>query len=343
MNDTIALDPSLPIVDLHRHLEGSMRLTTAIDVCREHNLTLPAWDLPGLQKAVWIDQPVSDIIQIFPRFDTLRQTFVNETICRRVTTECLEDAAQEGLDYLELRFSPYFMAEIHHLSPMAVTASVCEAWQDSLQGLLITSRLIVILSRTYGPEICTIEMDCALANKDRGVAGVDLAGDEKRWPAHLFAQEFDRAREAGLSITAHAGEFAGADSIRETIDALHPQRLGHAVRAVDDPHLMDEIARKGIAIECCPTSNYLTASIPNLKDHPIPVFLKHGIKATLNTDDPSFMGGLTIGQEYQNVMDSVGLTRKELGQIQRNGLEAAFINADEKQRILSIKQKTSEG
>ena len=186
-------------------------------------------------------------------------------------------------------------------------------------------------------------MDCALANRERGVAGVDLAGDEKRWPAHLFAKEFDRAREAGLPITAHAGEFAGADSIRETIDALHPQRLGHAVRAVDDPHLMDEIARKGIAFECCPTSNYLTASIPGLKDHPLPVFLKHGIKATLNTDDPSFMGGLTIGQEYQNVMDSMGLSRKELGQIQRNGLEAAFINADEKQRILSIKQKTSEG
>ena len=129
---------------------------------------------------------------------------------------------------------------------------------------------------------------------------------------------------AGLKITAHAGEFAGADSIRETIKHLQPQRLGHAVRAVDDPHLMDEIAEKGIAIECCPTSNYLTASIPSLKDHPLPVFLKHGIKATLNTDDPAFMGNLTIQKEYQNAKEQMGLSRKELELVQANGLEVSF-------------------
>jgi adenosine deaminase len=339
----IALNPELPVVDLHRHLEGAMRLTTVMDVCRKHGLDLPSWNLSDLQKAVWIDRPVSDIIQIFPRFDLLRQAFVDESVCRRVTIECLEDAVEEGLDYLELRFSPYFMAEPNNLSPMAVTAAVCEGWQESIQHLPITARLIVILTRTYGPELCSVEMDCALAYKYRGVAGIDLAGDEKRWPSHLFKQEFDRARDAGLFITAHAGEFAGADSIRETINVLHPQRLGHAVRAVDDPSLIDEIAKSGIAIECCPSSNFLTGSIPSLQDHPLPVFLKHGIKATINTDDPSFMGDLTIGQEYQKAMIVIGLTRSELDQIQRNGLDAAFIQPDEKQAIYSRKQKTSGG
>ena len=333
MNKCTSINSSLPIVDLHRHLEGSMRLTTAIEVCRKHNLVLPAWNLPDLQKAIWIDQPVSDIIQIFPRFDMLRQSFVDEEVCRRVTTECLEDAIQEGLDYVELRFSPYFIAELHQLSPLAVTASVCEAWQESIQNLPIVSRLIVVLSRTYGPEICSIEMDCALANKDNGVVGVDLAGDEKRWPAYLFKTEFDRARAAGLMITAHAGEFAGADSIRETIKILQPQRLGHAVRAVDDPRLMDEIAKKGIVIECCPTSNYLTATIHSLKDHPLPVFLKYRIKATLNTDDLTFMGNLTIQKEYQNAKDQMGLSTTELEQVQVNGLEAAFLSVEEKRLI----------
>jgi adenosine deaminase len=337
MDEYITINPSLPIVDLHRHLEGSMRLTTAIDVCQKFNFPLPAWNLPDLQKAVWIDEPVADIIRIFPRFDMLRQSFVNEEICKRVATECIEDAFLEGLDYVELRFSPYFMAEMHHLSPLAVTAAVCEAWQESIQKFSVVSRLIVILSRTYGPEICSIEMDCALANTKNGVVGVDLAGDEKRWPAQLFTTEFDRARAAGLKITAHAGEFAGADSIWETIKHLQPQRLGHAVRAVDDPHLMDEIAEKGIAIECCPTSNYLTASIPSLKDHPLPVFLKHGIKATLNTDDPAFMGNLTIQKEYLNAKEQMGLSRKELELIQISGLESAFLSDDEKNLIYSGK------
>jgi len=333
MNEYITPNPSLPLVDLHRHLEGSMRLSTAIEICHSYNLNLPAWNLVDLQKFVRIDKPVSDIIQIFPRFDMLRQSFVTPDICRRVTRECLEDADQEGLDYLELRFSPYFMAEMHNLSPQAVSEAVCDAWKDSLSALRLKSRLIIILSRTYGPEICKIEMQCALSNKDNGVVGVDLAGDEKRWPAYLFKEDFNRARDAGLFITAHAGEFAGPESIRETMESLHPQRLGHAVRAMDDPGLMDEIAAEGMAIECCPTSNYLTATIPGLKDHPLPIFLKHGIKATLNTDDPSFMGSLTIQQEYHTAKTEMGLDQKELDTVQINGLEAAFLDEKNKSQL----------
>lgn len=343
MNDTTHLSPNIPIVDLHRHLEGSIRLSTVIEVCREKHLPLPAWNIHDLQKHVWIDKPVSDIVSIFPKFDFLRQIFLDESICRRVTRECLEDAAAEGLDYLELRFSPYFMAEMHGLSPQTVTEAVCKAWQESSSILPIDSRLIVILSRTYGPEICSTEMDCALAHLKDGVVGVDLAGDEMRWPARLFTKEFDRARDVGLCITAHAGEFAGADSIRETINLLRPQRLGHAVRAVDDPALMDEIARQGIAVECCPTSNYLTATIPNVEEHPLPIFMHHGIKVTLNTDDPSFMGDLTISEEYQKAHETMHLSNDEMEIIQRNGLNSAFISEADKQRIREKKQKTSGG
>lgn len=329
------INPSLPIVDLHRHLEGSMRLSTAIEICKENDLPLPAWNIEDLQKAIWIDKPVSDIIQIFPRFDMLRQSFINVEVCYRVTKECLEDAELEGLDHLELRFSPYFMAEKHNLSPLSVTEAVCDAWKKFTTSTKLSSRLIVILSRTYGPEICKIEMECALSNTGNGVVGVDLAGDEKRWPAELFKKDFNRARDAGLFITAHAGEFAGPESIRETIDTLHPQRLGHAVRAMDDPRLMDEIAATGIAIECCPTSNYLTATITDLKDHPLPIFLDHGIRATINTDDPSFMGGLTIQQEYQTAKTIIGLDQKDLETVQLNGLAAAFLGDYEKSDILN--------
>ena len=324
MSDLKYINPSLPLTDLHRHLEGSLRLSTVSEISQEHQLPLPAWDLSGLQKAVWIDQPATDIVTIFPKFDLMRQIFVDEDTIRRVTVECLEDAAREGLDYVELRFSPYFMAELHQLSPLSVTAAVCEAWQESRRSLTIDSRLIVILSRTYGPDNCAVELDCALVNRDRGVVGVDLAGDEMRWPAKLFEGLFQKAHHVGLKATAHAGEFAGVESIRETIAKLKPQRLGHAVRAVDDPALMDEIARLGIAVECCPTSNYLTATIADMHDHPLPLFLKHGICATLNTDDPSLMGGLTIQEEYRHAAEDMGLSPQQLETIQANGMKAAF-------------------
>jgi adenosine deaminase len=324
MIPTEFINSTLPLTDLHRHLEGSVRLATVLEISRQYGQSLPAWNLAGLQEAVWIEQPAADIVTILPKFDLLRQIFVNEEVIRRVTHECLEDAAAEGLTHVELRFSPYFMAEIHGLSPMAVTAAVCEAWQENHGRFAMTSNLILILSRTYGPGICSQEMDCALQYHHQGIVGVDLAGDEKRWPAKLFEEEFRKAQHAGLNVTAHAGEFAGTESIRETITSLKPQRLGHAVRAMDDPDLMDEIARLKIAVECCPTSNYLTACIPNLAGHPLPMFLEHGICATLNTDDPALMGGLTIQDEYRHAAMDMGLTKRQLDTVQLNGSMAAF-------------------
>lgn len=319
-----AIVNSSPLTDLHRHLEGAIRLSTVLDLCLQHNLPLPAWDISGLQQAVWIDKPAPDILTIFPKFDLLRQVFVDGEAVRRVTRECLEDAEAESLTHVELRFSPFYMAELHRLSPMAVTAQVCETWQDFNRSSGMTSSLTVILSRTYGPEICAQEMACALAYQSQGVAGVDLAGDEMRQPASLFGRLFDQAHAAGLKFTAHAGEFAGSDSIRETIRVLKPQRLGHAVRAVDDPGLMDEIARQGIAVECCPTSNYLTGTIARMEDHPLPVFLRHGICATINTDDPALMGGITIQDEYRHAELEMGLSLEQLEQVRRNGMLAAF-------------------
>jgi adenosine deaminase len=320
------LNPTLPKVDLHRHLEGAVRLETVIEISQAHGLPLPASDRQGLAQYTWIDHPTGDILQLLPKFDLLRQVFVDADACRRVTWECLEDAASEGLDYVELRFSPLFMAELHHLEPLSVTAAVCEAWQEARGRLNVQARLIAILSRTYGAAACEIELECALAYHDRGVVGLDLAGDEARHPATGFREHFRRAREAGLRLTAHAGEFAGAESVRETIQELAPERLGHAVHAADDPALLDLIAARGIAIECCPTSNVLTTSVPAYPAHPLPAFLAHGICATLNTDDPALMGGLRLEDEYRAARDEMGLTRAELDQVQRNGLRAAFMS-----------------
>ena len=325
-----ALSPRLPRVDLHRHLEGSLRLETVIELSRRHHLPLPAWTRAELERHVWIQEPTSDILVLLPRFNLLRNILVDYDACRRVTRECLEDASQEGLDYLELRFSPMFMAELHGLDPLGVTSAVCDAWQEASEKLPVVSRLVVILSRTYGPETCQVELEAALACRDRGVTGLDLAGDEARHPAGQFVEHFRRARDAGLRLTAHAGEFAGAESVRETVLALRPERLGHAVHAADDPAVLELLVEKQVAVECCPTSNVLTTAVSTYSAHPLPLFLSRGLCASLNTDDPALMGDLRLETEYQAARDAMGLSRAQLDQVQENGLRGAFLSETER-------------
>jgi adenosine deaminase len=331
------VDPTLPLVDLHRHLEGSVRLETVIELSNKFGLKLPDGGLAGLQAAVWMSEPTSDILKIMPKFDLLRQIFVDYEVCTRITFECIEDAVNEGLDYVELRFSPLFMAEMHILDPMRVTAAVVEGWQEADQRYPLRSRLVAILSRTYGPVACMEELKPALKYAGKGIIGLDLAGDEANWPAHQFKDHFARARAAGLKLTAHAGEFAGADSVRDTIETLAPDRIGHAVHAVDDPEVMELIADKEITIESCPTSNYYTCSVPSFKAHPLPVFLENGLSVSLSADDPTLFSGIPTRHEYELAEHEMGITAENLKKIQMDGFLAAFITPKQKSEILERK------
>jgi len=319
-----------PRTDLHRHLEGSVRLITLLEIAKQYRLSLPADNLPDLQRAVYIDRPTPDIIDLFPRFDWLRSLFVDYDTCRRIAWECLEDADREGLDYVELRFSPLFMAEPHGLDPMGVTSAVCEAWEEARFRLRIQARLIGILSRTYGPDGVEIELQAALSHCQRGISGLDLAGDEARHPAVQFVDHFQRARDAGLRLTAHAGEFAGAESVRQTVELLGVERLGHAVHAVDDPGVLDLLAERQIAVECCPTSNLYTCAVRSLSEHPLPRFLEKGIRATICTDDPTLFGEITLQDEYELAREKIGLDQAQLDQAQRNGWQTAFLSDAER-------------
>ncbi len=185
----------------------------------------------------------------------------------------------------------------------------------------------MILSRTYGPEACQVELEAALKFARSGVVGIDLAGDEARHPAAQFRPHFQQARQAGLRLTAHAGEFAGAASVKETILELQPDRLGHAVHAADDPAVMDLLAASGIAVECCPTSNLLTGAVKDLRSHPLPLFLRQGVCATINTDDPGLFGGITLEHEYCLASEEMGLTDADLARVQENGRKAAFTDS----------------
>lgn len=324
-----------PLVELHRHLDGNVRIETIIDLARKHNLDLPAWTPEELRPHVQVTQPAPGVMAFIAKFELLRHVMADYDAVRRIAWENLEDAAREGIDYIELRFSPYFMAEPHGLDPIGVTEAVCDALEEADGTLPLGAKLIGIISRTYGPDIGRRELEAAIRYRDRRVVALDLAGDEANYPGELFVDHFREAQEAGLHIIAHAGESAGAESIRQAVLELHAERIGHAVHAIDDPATMDLLADRRIGIESCPTSNVQTTTVPSYQEHPLPAFLERGLLVTLNTDDP-IISGIDLAYEYRVARDEMGIDEAGLRQLQENAIEVAFLTPHERAELLSL-------
>jgi adenosine deaminase len=256
---------------------------------------------------------------------------VDYDACRRIAYENVEDAHREGLDYVELRFSPWFMAEAHGLEPAGVVAAVAEGVQQASRDTGLPASLIGILSRTYGAEIAWKEL-AALLTQPQAITALDLAGDEAHFPGELFVAHFKQARQAGWHITVHAGEIAGTPSIWQALRKLGAERIGHAVHAPEDPALMDYLAEHRIGIESSLTSNVQTSTVPDYASHPLRCFLEHGLLATINTDDPG-ISAITLRHEYEVAAPAAGLSAAQIGQAQRNALEVAFLSPDVKASI----------
>lgn len=329
------IDPNYPLSDLHRHLDGSIRLETILDLGRKHNLSLPAWDVEGLRPYVQVTEPRPGVMAFIEKFEWMVGVLVDYEACRRVAYENVEDALREGIDYVELRFSPWFMAEPHGLEPAGVVEAVVEGVRQGQRDFGVKTNLIGIISRTYGIETGKQELEALLTRKDHIIA-LDLAGDEVNFPGELFVAHIEKARDAGWQITAHAGESAGPQSIWQALDGLGAARIGHAVSAIQDPRLMDYLAERRIGIEANLTSNVQTMTVPDLASHPMKTFLEHGLLATINTDDPG-ISAIDLPYEYEVAAPAAGLTIEQIHQAQRNALEVAFLSPREKAELLAKK------
>ncbi len=327
--------PDLPLVDLHRHLDGNVRLETVLDLARQHGIRLPADTLEGLRPHAQISAPVPGLPAFLEKFDLLKEIFVDTAAIERITYENLEDALREQLDYVELRFSPAFIGERHGIPTAEVTAAVCRALDRARGRVPVLANLIVIMSRDMGEASCWEALESAVAHQRDGVVAIDLAGNEGGFPGGRFRHHFERARAAGLRVTVHAGEGAGAESVHQAIEELGAERIGHAVRAADDPALLELIAERGIAIESCPTSNVQTSTVGSYADHPLPAFLRRGLLVTLGSDDPG-ISGIDLAHEYTIARDRLGLSAEELRRLQDNGVRAAFLSA-EQQKLLRVR------
>jgi adenosine deaminase len=274
-----------PLIDLHRHLDGSVRLTTILELAREYAISLPACTVNDLRPYVQITENQPGVMAFIEKFRYMTAILVDENCCYRIAYECVEDLKHEGIDYAELRFSPWFMAQAHQLNAAAVVEAVVHGVKDASRDYQLPVGLIGILSRTYGPEIAWKELQALKTCQDDFVA-LDLAGDEINYPGDLFVDHFKVARDLGWNITVHAGESCGPESIWQAIRGLGAQRIGHGISAFQDRDLMDYLQKHAIGVECNLTSNVQTSIVVDYASHPLKQFLEENIQATINTDDP---------------------------------------------------------
>ena len=316
------IDPSIPLCELHRHLDGAIRLQTILDLADQHGIELPAYDLEGIAPYVHIDEVEPDLMAFLARFKYLVEVLVDADACRRVAYENVQDASNEGVDYVELRFSPWFMGERHGIDARAVMEACIDGVRAGERDTGTQARVIGILSRTNGVDTCQQELDAILACKNDLIA-VDLAGDEAGYPPHLFIDHFRRVRDAGLHVTIHAGEADGPKGVWSAIKDLGAERIGHGFRSIEDPALVDYLLEHEIGLEICPTSNVHTTTVASYEAHPVSQLADRGVKFCLSTDDPG-ISNITIGHEYEVAAPATGLSPASIRKSQSDAMDMAF-------------------
>lgn len=322
----------MPKVDLHRHLEGSLRLQTLAEIAVEHGIDLPAYSIEELRPYVQVLPGEQDFHTFLAKFRLLRKFYQSQEAVERVAYEAVADAAEDNVRYLELRFNPVALSRAQGFGLSQVTDWVCQAIARAQRDYPIRVRLILQIGRDESLDTAAEIIRVAQAHRDCGVVGIDLAGDEVNYPPHRFAELFSRAREDGLGITVHAGEAGSAQNVRAAVELLKAQRIGHGVRVVEDSTVVHFVRQQQVAFEVCPTSNFQTGVVRSLTHHPLPDMLALKLHVTINTDDPS-ISDTTLTDEYLVSAEVLGLSIGQIVRANLTAIDAAFLPEEEKDEL----------
>ena len=324
---------ALPKVDLHRHLEGSLRLETLAEIAQEHGIDLPSYDIEYLRPfATVVTDERPDFHLFLAKFAFLRRFYPTQAAVERVAYEAVTDAATDNIKYLELRFNPVALSRQQGFSLDEVVTWVCKAVARAQRDSKTRTKLILQIGRDESLNIASQITDIAVAHQSNGIVGLDLAGDEVGYPARRFADVFQRARREGLGVTVHAGEAGGADNVREAIELLGAQRIGHGVRSIENSDVVHLVRGRGVTLEVCPTSNLQTAVVRCFYQHPLSDLLALNLRVTINTDDPS-VSDTTLTDEYMAAMLAMGVTLEQIKLTILTGIAGSFQPPDERKEL----------
>ena len=329
---------ALPKVELHRHLEGTLRLDTMLDIARQHGITIPA-DILRLSTLVQMQEEEKYSFQNFlSKFNTLRLFYRSPDVIHRITREAIEDAAKDNIRYMELRFTPVALSRAERFPLHDVIDWVITSSQEAAKKYGVIVKLIASVNRHESSELAEQVAWLAAERKDRGLVAMDLAGNEAEFKSEPFYGVFKEARQSGLHVTIHAGEWGPAMNIKEAIEELGAERIGHGVRVLEDDYVAKLAKERGTPFEVCITSNYQSGVVPALTAHPLADMLDYGLNVTINTDDPS-ISRITLSHEYYTARENLGLSDNILKQRIVAAAQAAFLPDAERETLVTQLKK----
>ena len=321
----------LPKAELHCHLDGSVRPATLLDLARESRIQMPKQTPEELADFMKVDD-ADGLDDYLRRFDITVSVLQTEEALERVAYELAEDAAEDGVRYIEVRNAP-ILNVVRGLTLVEAVEAPLRGLRKAEKDFGITGRFIIIALRHYSAEHSLEMAKLAVEFKNDGVVAFDLAGGEKGNPASLHAAAFKYAREHNLAVTVHAGEGDGAESIRQAVHVCGANRIGHGTRLIEDPDLTQYVNDRRIALEVCLTSNVQTKVADSYATHPFREYFDRGLNVTLNTDN-RLMSGTTLTDEYVYAAEHLGFTIDELAGIALNGFESAFLPWEERLMLI---------
>lgn len=322
----------LPKTDLHVHLDGSLRLQTILELAEQDGIALPGQTPEELAKAMHLGENTGSLVEYLKAFDVTLKVLQTEQSLVRAARELAEDAAKEGVRYMEVRYSPMLHTR-KGLRLTAIVEAVTEGLWQAKDECGIESNVIVCGIRNISPESSLEMAQLAVAYKNRGVVGFDLAGAEYDHPAKHHRAAFQLVRDNNINVTIHAGEAYGPESIAQALHVCGAHRIGHGCRLREDGDLLHYVNDHRIALECCPSSNVQTGAVRDLASHPIKLYHDLGLRVTVNTDN-RLITDTTVSKELWLCHTQLGMTVSEIKHMILNGFKAAFLPFHVKQAFL---------
>lgn len=322
----------LPKTDLHVHLDGSLRLSTILELADKGRIELPAHDEDGLRKAMNLGQNCGSLVEYLKAFDVTLRVLQTAESLTRTAYELAEDEARENVRYMEVRYSPMLHTR-RGLKLTTVVEAVLEGLRAAQDKYGIESNVIICGIRNVSPESSLEMAELAVAYKNRGVVGFDLAGAEYDHPAKHHRKAFQLVRDNNINVTIHAGEAYGPESIHQAIHVCGAHRIGHGCRLREDGDLLHYVNDHRISLECCPSSNVQTGAIRDLASHPIKLYKNLGLRVTVNTDN-RLVTDTTVSKELWLCHKEMGFSMTDLKQVVLSGFKSAFLPFHVKQQYV---------
>ncbi len=328
----LAVFEALPKTDLHVHLDGSLRLSTILELADKGGIELPADTEAGLREVIGCGNNFGSLVEYLRGFDITLRVMQNESSLERIAFELAEDAHRENVRYMEVRYAPL----LHTRQGMKLTA-VVEAVLDGLgrarEFYGIKSNLILCGIRNISPESSYAMAELCVAYKNRGVVGFDLAGAEAEFPAKHHRAAFQLVRDNNINTTIHAGEAYGPQSIAQAIHVCGAHRIGHGVRLREDGDLLHYVTDHRIALECCPSSNVQTGAVKDLALHPLKLYFDLGLRVTVNTDN-RLITDTSVSKELWLAHNKIGIPFADIKHIIIGGFKSSFRPFHERQAAI---------